>query len=174
MQLSVDLLTTTLQGSAAGLNVPGLPSYGGSSSAWAGGGVALEQYPWGGHAANYGPHNNRLGAGYGVGLGVNMQARTGLRYGSKAKITFADGTVLHRTVNETSERQSGVEFFSNKRGEYERHGKVLKVEPDVTMNFHIHSNDPDAVVRAIRDRSLGVAAHIHNEILKQYGSTLVA
>jgi hypothetical protein len=92
-----------------------------SGHSGSGGGV-FEQYPWEGHAANYGPHDNKLGDGYGVGLGVNKQAITGAHFGDKVRIDFADGTSLVRTVNETSEQPNGVEFFSNSQGEYNTHG----------------------------------------------------
>jgi hypothetical protein len=87
-------------------------------------GSVYEQYGWEGHAANYGPHGNRLGEGYGVGLGVDKQAQSGARFGDWVRITFGDGSSIVRQVNETSERPHGVEFFTNHPGTYNNRGSA--------------------------------------------------
>lgn len=87
-------------------------------------GQVYEQYGWEGHAANFGPHGNRLGEGYGVGLGVDKQKEVGAKFGDWVRIDFANGTSEIRQVNETSERPNGVEFFTNREGTYNNRGKA--------------------------------------------------
>jgi hypothetical protein len=133
-----------------------------------GDGTAFEEYPWEGHSSNYGPKGNRLGEGYGVGLGVVRQANTGARFGDWVRVGFADGTSVVRQVNETSSRANGVEFYTSKRGEWERHGKVQSVEKvgspqssiNVTNNFTIQALDHHGVDVVLREHGHKIAAHV--------------
>jgi hypothetical protein len=127
-QKQIDLLTKLTD------FVLGTKSGGGGSGGSSGGGFSLgsgysdkkgavyEEYGWEGHSSNFGPKGNRLGEGYGVGLGIAEQASVGAHFGDTVKIHFADGTEMVRKINETSARAHGVEFFTNTRGEYDKHG----------------------------------------------------
>jgi hypothetical protein len=92
--------------------------------------MPLEQYAWEGHAANFGPRGNRLGVGYGVGLGIEQQRKWNAKFGDLITLQFQNGEIIRRRLNETSERPGGIEFFSARRGEYESKGrvKILSIE----------------------------------------------
>lgn len=119
-----------VSGETAPWTPPQLPPSGGGGPPSSGGGksdvhgAVYEQYGWEGHAANFGPHGNRLGEGYGVGLGVDKQKEVGAKFGDWVRIDFGNGTSMIRQVNETSERPSGVEFFTNNPGTYNNRGKA--------------------------------------------------
>jgi hypothetical protein len=163
----------------------GMGGYGsnGSFGKWASGtGVALEQYPWEGHAANFGPKNNRLGDGYGIGLGVEKQKQVGAHFGDWVRVQFANGQTLTRQVNETSERPMGVEFFSNRRGKYESLGKIMGVQkvggpqasaqPVVNIHNHVYAMDStgvDHVMQAHGDRILDHLNKLHGKRTSQRG-----
>jgi hypothetical protein len=70
-----------------------------------------------------------------------------------------------RQVNETSARPNGVEFFAERRGEYERHGKVMGVEKvrgpqNVTINLNVQALDQHGVDAVLRDHGHKIAAHV--------------
>jgi hypothetical protein len=101
-----DFLTNFLSRFSPVLPQRGAPSGGGPSGGGAGGksdvhGAVYEQYGWEGHAANYGPKGNRLGEGYGVGLGVDKQKESGAKFGDWVRVDFCDGTSVVRQVNVT-------------------------------------------------------------------------
>src|SRR5205823_2137367 len=107
-----------------------------------------------GHSSQYGPKGNRLGYGYGVGLGTAQQAK-GHPLGSWVKIRTPNGRVVWRQVNETSARPHGIEFVTPSSDESSfGSGKSEIIEsspnkPPMMINFNIQALDHHGVRRVL-------------------------
>jgi hypothetical protein len=77
--------------------------------------VTYEEYPWEGYSSRHGPAGNPLVLGKGVGLGLNVQKQLGIGFGDWVNL---GGGLGWRQVNETSSRPWGIEFFTNRPGQY--------------------------------------------------------
>ena len=75
---------------------------------------SYEEYPWEGHSSQYGPLNNPLGEGYGIGLGPVLQERYNAPVGSWVYVP----PYGWRQVNETSAAKGGegIELFTKTKG----------------------------------------------------------
>jgi hypothetical protein len=96
----------------------------------------FEQYPWEGHSSKYGPKENRLNPGHGVGVGKNIRHSLQVRYGDWIHIP----DIGWRQINEFSSKKDGVEFFATHRNEYK--GKHPRIEIDRVV-FALPSQRPD-------------------------------
>jgi tape measure domain-containing protein len=127
-----------------------------------------------GHSSQYGPAGNKLGYGYGVGIGKSY----GNHFGEWAKIRLPDGRVLYRQVNERSSRDHGIEFVTPHDDESSYgtgKSEILGFSKDkpTTMNIHIHAIDSDSFASTVHKHAEVIASHVHRVLQSDYERSMV-
>ena len=112
-----------------------------------------------------------------IGLGTYWQGQ-GHPLGSWVKVKMQDGTEYTRQVQETSERNHGVEFFSDKAGKYNRHGKAMSIEsaiPPITYapTYHINVLDSSGISQVLENHGAQMHKHLKGIQADEWGKSAV-
>lgn len=123
-----------------------------------------------GHNSMYGPHENRLGDTYGVGLSRWNQKKHPL--GSWVTIRTPNGKIVRRQVNETATRD--IEFHTPSDAQGRRdygEGKSQILEngggASITVHNHIYAMDSHGVDRVMEEHGHRIAKHIQRVLFDE-------
>jgi hypothetical protein len=116
-----------------------------------------------GRSSQFGPRGNRLGYGYGVGLGEKIAAQYNAPLGSWITMRLPNGKIITRQRNETSARSRGIEFVSPSTDE-KSYGsgrtEILKVSPNKP-----NESSGDDTLYDLRPKQRGESSEDYNKRL---------